>query len=183
MPTTWRSNPRLSEVVRRITQGRYRWGRVSLDPSPFSVTRYVLTLYPPGLDRAGRIRLQAAESWRTIVAPLWLVLFSVVAANCSATLAALAASAACLTGWLVVRRLTRRLRGDVVQLWGASDSGASTGFPMHELWLMVDGLTAADDALARGELSPVGHEMAWASTYEQAASYRRAQRSAAACQP
>jgi hypothetical protein len=163
-----RANAGIREAVRRLAEGSHRWGGISVSPSRFGITRYTLRIYPPGLDRHGRVRLRVADAWRVAEVPLGVGVFVAVSAGGSDLGAVAAASIVWLTGWSGTRWLTRRERPGVLELRGTAGLDASDARELRELFAAVDTLTAADAALAEGALTGVEYELTWILAYDRA---------------
>lgn len=162
-PAAWR------RALTRVADGPYRWGRLTVSPSRYGVTHYALRLYPPGLDRSGRIRLRVADLWPVIGLVLWLsvVLFDPFGGSAVGTMAV--ASLVCLCAWFVLWRFTRRIRSGVVVLHGVRGLDRSAAGRLRDIEVSFSRLVTADCALMNGAITAVEHELVWASVYEAAA--------------
>lgn len=170
MPDLDSLNPRLL----RLLEGRSRWGRLAVHPSRHGVTRYTLTLYPPGLDRAGRVGLRLLEAW-----PWLSVLLVAGDAVWDFRGQAIGAAGLAVLAWLLGRvallRRTRRVREAVLVLHGIDGLGPMLAGRLLEIRAASRSLAAADAALESGSISPVDHELVWGRVYARAALQKRQQ--------
>lgn len=146
-----------------------RWGTLNIWPTRYGVCRSRLVVLAPGSSAADarRWRLAAESPWISVAsATLVLVL---TASTLGSTAALALAVTSSVSGFLLVRRLTRRVRH------GARELTICTGMtpdPLPSpsadllLWELVARLHSADEALRAGRITGAQHELAWSEAWE-----------------
>lgn len=158
-----------------MLDGENRWGFVRTQIDRFGMTRYRLVVYPPGISDTERRQLRV---WRG--APLWgtamwisaVILLQHVTGSWTAVAIATALVAAFAYVAMAKAGDTRtqvRAMG-VVTMAGHTDSTLMAA--RDELLSMGTALTAADERLDEGSLSPLEHEALWWQVYDTLAPAR-----------
>ena len=164
--------PALAETALRLLAGRCRWGRLSTSPSRYGVTRSALQILPPGLDRAGRLRLRLGEAAGTAAPLVWLAVLVALAALAPLAVAAAGATVLVAAGWVAARVPGRRIRPRVIVLHGTAGLGPEGAGELELLIDCLERLTNADAALAGGRISAADHELVWSAVHERASAGR-----------
>jgi hypothetical protein len=157
----------------RALDGPYRWGSFDVLVGRYGLRRYRLTVFPPGITVTDRRLVRLWRAWPIAGAVLWLlaVMFFSDTISSPTTTAVVAAAVYLVVGaalfWLV-----RGVRGRVRSLWAmtldryddprsdAEDAALAT------CDTVVGILTAADDLLDAGRISPVEYEALWWEAYD-----------------
>jgi hypothetical protein len=146
--------------------GRRAWGSLDISPTRYGVTRYRLTVFPPGIDSAERRLLRAWRAWPTWGAVLWLltqIALDSVAAFIISTAVYLGIGAVLFRRVASVRAQVRGVC--VVRMAGFADPRGAALYA--ELCSLTAALDDADTRLRQGVLSPAGHEAAWWQVYDR----------------
>ncbi|MDV3129032.1 hypothetical protein M1247_29290 [Mycobacterium sp. 21AC1] len=168
---TFRSRPGpLRRCWLRMLDGGRVWGSVDIRPGRFGITSYRLVVYPPGLDQTQRRWARAARGW-----PMWgLLLWLLCQAWLSGTMGPGPALGISVAVFVASGIAAVMLAGDArtqvrtmiaVTMAGYDDPDSRAG--RDKLLDLAATLLEADDQLARGELSPVDHEVIWWRVYDQ----------------
>ncbi|MET0899743.1 MAG: DUF6611 family protein [Mycobacterium sp.] len=160
----------------QLVDGQRRWGSIDVQPDRFGVTRYRLTVYPPGLDVAQRRRLRLWRGWPIWGAALWLLaeiaLTQVVdpwPALAMSTATALSAGAA---AWGLAGELRAQVHTSSVAVLRGYDDAHSCAVA-GEINTLARAMVVADSCLASGDITAVDHEVMWWRVYHQLAPDRR----------
>ena len=154
----------------RLLDGGRVWGALDIRPGRFGITSYRLVVYPPGLNHARRRWTRLARGW-----PMWgLLLWLLCQIWLSDTLGGWPAFGICAAGFLgsgvavvmLAGDARRRVHTMVAITMAGYDDPDSCAFRDTLLGLAAT-LLEADERLARGELSPVDHELIWWRTYDR----------------
>lgn len=156
-------------MLDRLLDGGHPWGSLSVSLADRAgSTRYLLTVYPPGITTEQRHALVFRRRWIVIGAPAW---FIVTAALCivMSGWAALAIGGAVYVGALLAanahageaRRRVVEVRAAFVNLMGQRE--AFGDFELLEN--AVTRLLELDELAAAGKLSPVQYELRWGDIY------------------
>ena len=153
-----------------MLDGRRPWGSLDISPSRYGVTRFRLTVFPPGIDSAERRLLRAWRAWPTWGALLWL-LTQIALDSVASPATAFTVSTAVYLGigaMLFGRVATVRaqVRGVcVVRMAGFPDPQGAALYA--ELCSLASALDDADTRLQHGVLSATGHEAVWWQVYDR----------------
>src|SRR4051812_3212103 len=147
----------------RVLAGERRWGAMEVRPDRFGVTRYRLMVYPPGISESERRRVRVARGW-----PLWGALMWVVSEiflnQMTGPWTTLAISTSLVVGLGTVAMIMVKT-AFVAVLAGHRDP--VTMAERDRLQNLAGVLMAADELLARGELSESAHELVWWRVYDR----------------
>jgi hypothetical protein len=153
-----------------MLDGRRVWGSLDISPSRYGVTRYRLTVFPPGIDSAERRLLRAWRAWPAWGAVLWLLTQLALGSVASPATAFIMSTAVYLgIGAVLFRRVASvraQVRGVcVVRMAGFTDPRGAALYA--ELCSLTAALDDADTRLQQGVLSAAGHEAAWWRVYDR----------------
>ncbi|WP_319446851.1 MULTISPECIES: DUF6611 family protein [unclassified Mycobacterium] len=153
-----------------MLDGRRAWGSLDISPTRYGVTRYQLTVFPPGIDSAERRLLRAWRAWPTWGAVLWLLTQIALGSVASPAMAFIISTAVYLgIGAVLFRRVASvrtQVRGVcVVRMAGFADPRGAALYA--ELCSLTAALDDADTRLQQGVLSAAGHEAAWWQVYDR----------------
>lgn len=165
-------------LVDRVLDGGHPWGSLSVSLADRAgSTRYLLTVFPPGITAEQRHALVFRRRWMVVGAP---VCFLVTAAFCIFVngWAALAIGGAVYVGALLVasahageaRHRVVEVRAAFVNLMGQRE--ALGDFELLES--AVTRLLELDELDATGKLSPVQYELRWGGVYRDIAEKKAA---------
>lgn len=146
-----------------------RWGKLNTWPTRYGVCRHRLVVLAPGSSAADARRWRLAEEspWiSAVVATLVLVLSASTLGTTAALVLAVVSSA---SGFLLVRRLTRRVRLGTRELTictGMTPDPLPSPSADLLLWELVARLQSADEALRAGRITSAQHELAWGEAWE-----------------
>jgi hypothetical protein len=172
-----RSGSRTISAWRRLLGGDHPWGSVDVRPDRFGLTRYRLTVYPPGVTESERRRIRLARSWPMWAAPVWIIC-QIVAGQLTGPWEALAISTACYLGLgLAAVVMAGDQRGQVRTIGAAVLVGyddPESAATVHKLKVLAARLIEADIRVQDGRLSPTEHELVWWSVYDSMATDRPA---------
>jgi uncharacterized protein DUF6611 len=154
----------------QLLDGENRWGFVRIQIDRFGVTRYRLTVYPPGISDVERRHLR---TWRGLPiwgAALWVVM-EVVLESLIGTWPALVIA----TGTVVVLGVRSLLRAGgrrhlVRTMTVVTMPGYTTAEMLAErdrLKVLAAMLIDGDERLNDERMSPLEHEALWWKVYEQ----------------
>lgn len=146
------------------------WGALDVQSDRFGMTRYRLTVYPPGITALQRRRLRLWRGFPVWGAAAWMVAEIVLTqflspwqALAMSTGIVLSAGAASCFQAGPERSLVRTRT--VALLRGHHDDRAQA--VAAEITTLAHALTVADSHLKRGEISMVDHEVMWWRVYER----------------
>jgi hypothetical protein len=153
-----------------MLDGRRPWGSLDISPTRYGVTRFRLTVFPPGIDSAERRLLRAWRAWPTWGAFLWLLTQLALGSVASPGTAFIVSTAVYLgVGAMLFGRVASvraQVRGVcVVRMAGFPDPQGAALYA--ELCLLAAALDDADTRLQQGVLSAAGHEAAWWQVYDR----------------
>jgi hypothetical protein len=162
---------------RRLLDGDRPWGSVEIQPDRFGLTRYRLTVYPPGISESDRRRIRLARWWPMWAAPVWIIC-QIVAGELTGPWEALAISTACYLGLGLAavvmagdqRRQVRTIGAAVLVGYDDPESAET----VHKLKVLAARLIEADTRVQDGRLSPTEHELIWWGVYDSMATDRPA---------
>ena len=155
--------------MHRVLEGDRVWGGLEVWPSRNGVTRYRLTVYPPGASAVERRQQRLWRAWPLVAVLFWLVELSVFASAGPLPRAVFTASAVTMAGsvaWLTRKRCRPR-RISVVKMTGFG--GVETVGPYDDLVSGLERLESADAALHDGLITIVQHEASWTEVWESLA--------------
>ena len=153
-----------------MLDGRRPWGSLDISPTRYGVTRYRLTVFPPGIDSAERRLLRAWRAWPTWGAVLWLLIQLALGSVASPATAFILSTTVYLGIGAVlfgrVASVRAQVRGVcVVRMAGFPDPQGAALYA--ELRSLAAALDDADTRLQQGGLSAAGHEAAWWQVYDR----------------
>jgi hypothetical protein len=153
-----------------MLDGRRPWGSLDISPTRRGVTRYRLTVFPPGIDPAERRLLRAWRAWPTWGAMLWLLAQIILGSVASPAVAFTMSTAAYLGIGAVLFGRVASVRGQVrrmcvIRIAGFADPRTAALYA--ELCSLAAALDDADARLQQGVLSAAGHEAAWWQVYDR----------------
>jgi hypothetical protein len=166
-----RSEP--TPAVRRrtsILDGRRTWGALEVSPTRHGVTRFRLTVFPPGIDPADRRLLRAWRGWPSWGAVLWLLTQVLLGGSTTPAVAFGLATALYLGIGAVLFARVASVRGQVrglcvLRIAGYADPRAAASYA--QLCSLAAALDDIDARLHQGALTAVEHEAAWWHLYDQ----------------
>jgi hypothetical protein len=165
-----RTSPAVRRSWQRLLDGDSRAGVFDVRPDRFGMTRYRLTVYPPGITDDERRRLRVWRSW-PVWGLLWWLGCQIVTSQFSGPWTALAlATASTLAAGLVARAGAGGARVHTLHamvMAGHHDPVATAA--RARLEGLADELQLADQQLRAGALNAVGHEAIWWRVYDAAA--------------
>ncbi len=168
-----RKHPESTPAVRRfhpILDGRRTWGALDVSLTRHGVTRFRLTVFPPGIDPADRRLLRAWRGWPSWGAVLWLLTQVLLGGSTTPATAFGIATALYLGIGAVLFARVASVRGHVrglcvVRIAGYADPRAAATYA--QLRALAAELDDLDARLRAGALSAVEHEAAWWRVYDQ----------------
>lgn len=160
---------RVNDAMRRVLEGRARWGTLDVAPaSPGLWQRVRLTVYPPGITRGERRLLHLRHGWPVAGAIAGLVLM-VGLSDAGPVLSFAAALTVYLSGFVVLARLTRELRARSRVVTVASEYVRGELHEFGDVRLLrtaASRLIELDARRRAGLIDPVAYESAWIDVYE-----------------
>jgi len=156
----------------RLLDGDRAWGSIEIRPDRFGVTRYRLVVFPPGISDAERRQVRVARGWPLWGALVW-ILCEIWLSHVTGPVTALVTSTAVYLGLGLVATTRagdarRQVRTMGVMVMAGHHDPVSSAL-LHKLDTLAGALLEADELLARGDISPTAHEMAWWRVYNQMA--------------
>ena len=154
----------------RILDGGCAWGSISVCPDRMGVTRYLLVVYPPGINATERRRLRVWRGWPAWGALLWLASYSILSGLIGPR-TALTMSAAAYIGTGVVAFMragvvrTRVHTMSAMVMSGYHDARSRDA--CHKLQALAARLIEADQHRGLGLISPIEYEMTWWQVYDR----------------
>lgn len=147
---------------RRLLDGGRPWGSLEVWPTRYGVTRYRLTVFPPGTRPDDRVLLRAWRGW-----PAWglttFLVFEILLGPTIAPGTALGVSAGIALGaGALLAAMTGGTRGNVRTLSAVRQAGirdTSDAETFAEFCSLARGLADADRMLAAGDIGPAEHEL------------------------
>jgi hypothetical protein len=160
----------LQRAWHQALDGNRPWGSVEVRPDRFGVTRYRLTVYPPGVNQSERRRIRLARGWPLWGSAGWIVTEIWASQLCGPWIALVLSTTLAVGGGFVAnamagaaRRRVRTMRAAVMT--GQCDPVSVTA--VDTLQGLAIRLLQADDLLRDGRLSPVEHESIWWGVYDE----------------
>ena len=158
-----------------LVDGARTWGSFDVQSDRFGVTRYRLTVYPPGISAAQRRRLRVWRGWPIWGAALWLLAELILTqmvdpwpALAISTVTVLGAGAA---AWWRAGGLGAQVRIRAVSVLRGYDDAQSRA-AADEISTFAQALAVADICLASGVITAVDHEVMWWRVYGRLAPKR-----------
>jgi hypothetical protein len=154
----------------RLMDGERPWGSFEVQADRFGVTRYRLTVYPPGIDAVQRRHIRVWRAWPVWGAALWL-LAEIVLTDTLDPWHALGVSIAVALGtgaaaWRLAAPMSAQVRTWAVAVLRSHDDPDSH-VVARELSTFAEAMAVADTCLARGDISTVDHELMWWRVYRR----------------
>lgn len=160
---------RVNDAMRRVLEGRARWGTLDVAPaSPGLWQRVRLTVYPPGITRGERRLLHLRHGWPVAGAIAGAALV-VALSSAGPVLSFAVALTAYLAGFAVLARLTRELRSRSRVVTVASEYVRGELREYGEVRVLrsaASRLMELEAARRSGLVDPVAYEAAWIDVYE-----------------
>ncbi len=155
---------------RRLLDRGRPWGSLEVWPTRYGVTRYRLTVFPPGTRPDDRVLLRAWRAWPAWGLTTFLVLEIVLGPTIAPGTALGISSGVALGAGALLAAMTGGTRGNVrtmsaVRHAGVHDTGDAETFA--EFYSLARGLADADRLLADGDIGPTEHELLVWRVYDQ----------------
>jgi hypothetical protein len=154
----------------RLRDGASPWGSIDVYPDRMGVTRYLLVVYPPGIDETERRRVRVWRGWPVWGALLWIASYAVITQLIDPRTALFFSTSAYLgTGATAfmqagnARTRVRTMRATVMSGYHDPPSRAAH----RKLQALAATLIEADQHRQLGLISAVEHEMIWWQVYDQ----------------
>jgi hypothetical protein len=148
-----------------------RWGSLVGGPVRLGGRHYRLVVYPPGTDERERRLLQTWRWWPGGGALLATTTLGVLSDPVGLPIALVLAVTLFLGPFLALRRILRRPRRDMAVVHAEYLYGPSAAADLARCRRLVSlgsTLIDAEQALDRGELTPVGFQLVWGDVHSQA---------------
>lgn len=158
-----------------LVDGARTWGSFDVQSDRFGVTRYRLTVYPPGISAAQRRRLRVWRGWPIWGSALWL-LAELILTQVLDPWTALAMSTATVLcagalAWWWADGLGAQVHTKAASvLHGHPDAQSRT--IAAELTTLAEAMAVTDTCLAGGDITAVDHELMWWRVYQRLAPER-----------
>ncbi len=182
LPAADRSARGARHLLDRLLDGGHPWGSLAVSMADRTgSTRYVLTVFPPGITTEQRHALVFHRRWIVAGAPVWFIVSAALSIVMNGW-AAIAIGGAIYFGALLAanartgeaRRRVVEVRAALVNLLGHREAFGSVEILQDAVTRLVE----LDELAAAGTLSAVQYELRWGAIYrdiveEQAASAKR----------
>jgi hypothetical protein len=154
----------------RALDGQYRWGSFDGFMGRYGLRRYRLTVFSPGICAADRRLVRLWRAWPITGAVLWLLAVMFLSNTVSSPRTTVAVATAVYLGvgaalcWRASGARGRVRSLCVMVLDRYDDPGSASAYAICDT--VVGILTAADDMLDAGRISPVLYEALWWEAYD-----------------
>ena len=158
-----------------LIDGACTWGSFDVQSDRFGVTRYRLTVYPPGINTTQRRRLRVWRGWPMWGFALWL-LAELILTQVLDPWTALAMSTATVLGagalaWWRADGLGAHVRTRAVSVLNGHQDAQSRAVA-EEITTLAEAMAVTDTCLAGGDITAVDHELMWWRVYQRLAPER-----------